>query len=110
MYLLLRGLDFLQVEIDSFQMSPDELLDRDQVAVWSQQNDAHASLLKEGPTLRTPMITCPIEAVYNLVHLVRVVLLDELMQVNHEDNENLGCGICLSAGVVDSTFGVYCTN
>ena len=91
-------------------MSPNIFLDRDQVTVRSQQYNAHASLFEEGPAFLAAVITGSIKAVYDPVHLIWIVLADALMQVAHEDDEHLGVGVGLSAGVVDSTFRVYCSD
>ena len=79
MYLLLGGFDLFQVEINPLQVGPDIFLDRNQVAVWSQQDDAYPSLLEEIAALYAVVITGAIEAVNDSIHLVGVVLPYELM-------------------------------
>ena len=70
----------------------------------------HSFLFKELSGLDTSMVTRTIDDVPDSLHLIRVVLSDEVMQMRHEDDEDLRCCVRLSASIIYSTIRVNTSN
>ena len=108
--LLLGGLDFFWIEAGGLEMSPDILLNGNEVRIGSQKDNMHALLFEEGSRLLRAVISSSIKDIPDAVVLIGMISLHLLMNVSHEELEDMRIRITLYTCIVDISFRINSTN